>query len=74
MQLRPAKVLDLRGTGMELGLVATKEEVGGVEEGLGLGAWRQGQGPVACVDDSLNSFLTEMMGRYLLHHALGCPK
>lgn len=33
MQLRPVKVLDLRGTGMELGLVATKEEVGGVEEG-----------------------------------------
>lgn len=33
MQLRPAKVLDLRGTGMELGLVATKEEVDGVEDG-----------------------------------------
>lgn len=35
VQLRPAKVLDLRGAGVGLGLVATKEEVGGGGRGTG---------------------------------------
>lgn len=39
MQLRPAEVLDLRDTGVELGLVATKgERCIGVEQRQGLGA------------------------------------
>ena len=35
VQLRPAKVLDLRSAGVGLGLVATKEEVGGGGRGTG---------------------------------------
>lgn len=39
VQLRPAEVLDLRDTGVELGLVATKgERCIGVEQRQGLGA------------------------------------